>query len=438
MPTVKRIEAPQRQAVVVSSFGADARVVSTLGALTVTVDGNPQGTLSTEGLSIHGLQDGPHELTLGEGKDLRRMSFTTGRGPALDAALYSDRDVGSVLVIVGEDDVTVEVDGKDQRRKTAGGQVRVTNLKSGEHHFRVRKDGFAISEEQTVDVSKGQEAHATFKLVPIPRIAKIELQNAIPGTQVFVDDNATPIGTVGPTSVLVLEIVPGVHTLRFAMEGRVSKQWKHDFAAGETVSPPRSDLDLPLVAQPAEVPKPATPVSASSGMEHFENLNKWTKNGNWYVREGGDFALYGNPHPGRIGFSVKTRRRFLAIGSPRIRWVISFADTKNYVLLEMDSKFLYKSEFIDGRKSDVQKVPHKVSWAPEFIQLALEVTESRLIHRYWDGHSWTVFDDWNHESLHAQGATNPRNFADGKFGFYLPDTERIEVSNFTFYPSGTR
>src|SRR5262249_3331146 len=123
IPMVTLLEAPQRQIVVVSSLGAEARVASSLNGAATAVDGQPRGTVTAEGLMIRDLAPGLHELTVDEGRDLRKMVFTVGPAPALDATIFSDRDVGSVLVVTGEDDVTVVVDGRTYPRKTTSGEV---------------------------------------------------------------------------------------------------------------------------------------------------------------------------------------------------------------------------------------------------------------------------------------------------------------------------
>src|SRR5262249_30614196 len=94
LPAINALEAPPRQLIAVASLGKEARVTTTLGSLTVSIDGQPKGTLTPEGLMVTDLTAGMHELTVGEGKDMRRMFFASGAGPALDATVYSDRDIG--------------------------------------------------------------------------------------------------------------------------------------------------------------------------------------------------------------------------------------------------------------------------------------------------------------------------------------------------------
>ena len=175
MPVVTSLNAPQRQAVVISSLAGSARVMGTptLGSVPVAMDGNPVGVLTPDGLTINDLGQTMHELTLGEGKDLRRMSFSVGPGPALEAIVYSDRDVGSLLISANESDASVQVDGRDYARQTADGRLLVPNLASGQHTILVRKEGFIDAEPQTIDVAKGQQATVHVELHAFPRLAHL-------------------------------------------------------------------------------------------------------------------------------------------------------------------------------------------------------------------------------------------------------------------------
>jgi hypothetical protein len=62
--------------------------------------------LSNGAIDINDLSAGVHELSLGQGTDLRKMSFEVGAAPALDVIVYPTV-VGSLLVMTAEDDVQV-------------------------------------------------------------------------------------------------------------------------------------------------------------------------------------------------------------------------------------------------------------------------------------------------------------------------------------------
>ncbi len=490
IPTVTLLEAPQRQLVAVSSMGAEARVSSSLNGVVAAVDGQPRGTVTPEGLMVRDLSPGVHEVTIGEGRDLRKMAFTVGPAPSLDAMILSDRDVGSVLVVTGEDDVTVVVDGRTYPRKTTAGQIRITNLASQSHAVRVSKDGFTTSDEQIIDVAKGQEAIVRFALVPVQKTASLSIRQMMPGVQVFLDDSPTALGTVTAAGTLSrADIPPGSHALRFVMDGYQAKRLTREFVAGETVSLSNSDIEMQRAAAILDVdvdagvsvivrkdntqlqqfvgPRKLTlgegayiiegrnadgqstsqsvelkagesasvrlRLAASLGMEGFD-LSQWMKNEMWYGRRGSArFALYNQTRTlGRITFAFNPPGRKLGLlGSQHVKWVVAFTNDKNYVLIDLDSKELVRSVVSDGKKIDLPKLAHKIPWDQELINVAIEVSPTTLIHQFQvKGSDWQTFDTWDR----TNPSTGPRavvpSFADGSFGF----DGGIDMANFRFSP----
>ena len=115
-------------AVAVSTAGNKARVNSSLGTTKVTLDGQPAGQPSADGLSFENLTAGAHELILGEGTGRRKVVLNAGPEPALTVFINSDRNVGTLVVVTGEDDVTVFLNGEEQQHKTQRGELRLLNL----------------------------------------------------------------------------------------------------------------------------------------------------------------------------------------------------------------------------------------------------------------------------------------------------------------------
>ncbi len=492
LPVVATIEVPDRQAVVVSSLGGSAQIRSSLGTVGVRIDDQPQHTLTPDGLSINNLTPGLHELTIGEGKNLRRMSFAVGSGPALDAIVYSDLDVGSVLVSTGESDVTVQLDGVDYPRKTVNGLLRLLSLPSRQHTIRVRKEGFTDPDMQTVTVAKGQETSVRFELRALQRAARLDIQRGTPGTQVWLDENTTAIGTINSDGTFSRAVPPGSHVLRLTLDGYQPKRLTRDFVGGETVSLSAADLELQglpaiidITSDSLEVtvtkdgqvvrqfkgsakvsvlqgtytvsarnssgmnatrvvsvgPGETNPLIMSingAGMDGFEHPNEWSQDGTWYTRKGGNFVLY-RPRPmGRITFTLRPRRKGrLFIPGQRIRWVVGYVDPKNYMLVELDSKYLYRSEYFQGTRHEMPRVEHHVSWNDPFFSITMEVSDDVLIHQFrGEKGEWKELDTWDRRL--AGSASSKRTFADGKFGFYLPQDEEVEISNFSFAQAASR
>jgi len=480
------------QAVLVSTKPGVARVTSSLGAAMVAVDSKPNGQLNDGIVEINDLAPGIHDLALGQGKDLRKMSFEVGSAPALDAIFYSDRAVGSMLVQTGEDDAEVYLDGQLVKRKTQHGQLRIPNLGTISHKVRVVKDGFTESEEQRVDVVKGQEARIQFVLTPLRKVSALALEHMPDGMQVSLDGDQ--IGVVGSNGTFSrANIVPGDHTLLLVRAGYHNISIRKTFQANNTLRLSTSDIDWKPTQSTLDVAVPANTsvtvmhenqtvghltasgklslddgsytviVRSPNGSESTQTValaagetklldlgnlpgaNKhimerwsaeWTKQDQWYQRRGGGFVLYKVPHlAGTIIFTVKLHRGHNPFSSrPRLKWVVNYLDDKNYLLFQIDSKYFYRTEVVDGNKQDYPKIAHNIPGDAQFAHLNIQVSSQGLLHRYsLQDNSWTTLYDWDKSA--ATPSLNPeksRSFTDGEFGFYLPGNDDVELSNFSF------
>ncbi len=63
---------------------------------------------------------------------------------------------------------------------------------------------------------------------------------------------------------------------------------------------------------------------------------------------------------------------------------------------------------------------HRIPSNGEFLHLSVEVSDTQVIHQYNAGSGWQVFDTWTRATPEA------------RFGFYLPGSETLEVSNFRY------
>ena len=490
IPSVKpALETHQLQVVVVSSKTNVAHIISSLGPVAVMVDGNPAGQLNATGLQVNNLTQGIHELTLGDGKDQRRMSFVVGLQPALDAVLYSDRDVGSMLVLTSLDGVNVFIDGHPYAEQTQKGELLIPNLQTTQHTVRVTKDGFSEPVPQKVAIVKGQEARIKFALVPVPKkplLATLSIGHMIPGVQIFLDD--MPIGTVGSDgSLLRADVSPGNHSLHFVMKGYQEKRIAKDFAAGETVQFSSSDINLQSSQATLEIslrgntpvtvlrgdqairqftgssklaldegsytvvlhPSAGPPISqvvslaagdsksiapaVPTGMELWENSASWVPHDEWVAHRGNGFILYDALRgPGEFSFTVKLHHK-----GPRLKWVVDYVDASNYFIFEMDNKNLYRTEVVDGKKHELPKVPHNIPEDNVSVSLRIDVSPNSLAHLYSlrGDPSWKTLDTQERKDAPSLAQAKPRSFVDGKFGFYLQGNDDVvELSNFQMTP----
>jgi len=78
------------------------------------------------------------------------------------------------------------------------------------------------------------------------------------------------------------------------------------------------------------------------------------------------------------------------------------------------------------------KLAHKIPWDREFVNIAIEVSPSTLIHRFQvTGSDWQTFDTWDRTDPPASARAVVSSFADGRFGF----DGGIDMANFRFSPN---
>ena len=135
-------ETKDLKAILIANGPQQGQVLSSYGPLPASMDGKEIGALGTAPLDLPNLAAGTHDLDVGTGKDERKVSFQVGAAPALTIFLSADRNVGNLLVVAGQDDATILLNGKKYPRLTKHGQVVITNLEPKPYTVSVVKDGF--------------------------------------------------------------------------------------------------------------------------------------------------------------------------------------------------------------------------------------------------------------------------------------------------------
>ncbi len=476
------VEAKELVAVLVTSLGGRVRVQASGGPVKASLDGRALGEAGPEGLEITGVAAGGHELVLGEGAAERRMVVETGPAPALTAFLKSDRNVGTLVVLTGEDGVKVFLNGKEQRRTSRRGQLRIPNLDVADYKVHVAKEGYQEEPEQQASIRKGGEAKVEFHLRPVPSVASLVIRGAVAGAEVTLDKRS--LGTVAADGTLsASNITPGEHTIEIRKDQFRPRQIHRPFAPGGTVQLDGAEVSLErllatlhvnvspaearvTIARSGETPRAVADTTltlsegtytltgrapeygeksvtvqlgpgetksvdlqltaqkkaaavVAKGMGDWENPAAWAPDGNWHTRRGGNFTGYkANPVNGTFIFTAALRR------GRRLQWVVERADDKNYVLLQMDKRFFYRNQVVNGKSTELAKVPHGQD-KQDYYTLQVDVTNGVLTHRIQDGGAWKVLDEWKEPA---------RNFTAGQFGFLIPGSDQVALSNFSFLP----
>ena len=275
-------------AVLVASFGKRARVVTNAGPWKLAVNGQPQSDAGPAGTDLTGFQPGVNEIVVGEGQDQRNMSESFGAAPMLTAFLKTDVNAGTLIVSTGQDDVRVFLNGKEYRRRTQRGQLRVQTL--GKVAVRVAKSGFQDEPAQTAEVKKGAEVRLQFDLKPQPQFGSLEIHGAMAGSEVLVDQKNA--GTVGPDGSFSLgDIQPGDHTIELRREQYLPKRVQRSFHAGQAVV--LAGADVVLAAANGTIRLTRNPASATITYRRGDETESHEARGNQIELPAGELRIFG-------------------------------------------------------------------------------------------------------------------------------------------------
>ena len=384
--------------------------------------------------------------------------------------------LNTLIVVAGQDNAKVFLDGKLQAQLTRAGQLRIENLERKNYVVQVSKSGFQDPPPQEIRLQEGKEAKLTFSLQPppssLPRQALLSIQGGVPGTAIFIDQ--TLAGTVQPDGTLMMSNVSaGDHTVELRKERFKSRQFKEHFVAGETISLAAAEATLEAIS--GELKINFTPSDASvaivkgdtlamvrsgvplnlasgtytittrnadrftrsstvdvvagqsktldlalapNGMSKWEDPDAWKPEGNSFIRKGGDYVLYGVvPTSGTFVFSAMPAKGRV------VQWVVNYIDSKNYILFQIDDDSFRRMVIHNGEKRDEIIVPDKGE-KKSFRTLRIHISSTEVVHQIQHGNSWTVLDRW------SQPGTD---ISVGKFGFYIAGNDQVALSGFAHY-----
>jgi len=197
----------------------------------------------------------------------------------------SGHNLGTIVVVAGQDDASVFLNGKLQPQLTQSGQLRLPNLELKDYVVQVSKNGFQDPPQQRIRLRQGEQTRLVFHLEPQhvqpqsiqsqsrqsqnqqpaklqaqPRLASLTIQGGAPGTAVFVDQ--TQVGAIqGDGTLSVSTVNPGDHTVELRKDRFKPRQFKKHFVVGGTIA--LAAADAALEAVPGELKITFTPADAN-------------------------------------------------------------------------------------------------------------------------------------------------------------------------------
>src|SRR5205807_1292080 len=101
--------------------------------------------------------------------------------------------------------------------------------------------------------------------------------------------------------------------------------------------------------------------SSTGGMDYFPE-DQWSKQNGWYVHRGGQVLYNSTSGLGTYLFVLKLHFSHSLFSHPsRIRWVLGYIDANNYTKMEMDNKFVYRIDVVNGEKHEWLKQAHHIA-----------------------------------------------------------------------------
>jgi len=473
------VAAKNMLAVLVASLGSQARLYSSSPRpLKVALNDQPQGEAGPQGLELTNFPMGDQNLTVNEGQNQHTLVVSFLPMPTVSAFLKSDVNTGTLVVSTGEDDVTVFLNGKEYRRKTKRGSLRVQML--GAAVVRVAKPGFRSESDQKVEIKKGEETKVVFQLKPLPRFAALQVHNGIPGTQIMLDDQT--LGRVGPDGALaVANLASGEHAVEARREGFVARRIQRTLKAGETLviegaeivlavatgsvhlamSPPEATVSYRrtdesqlraarettlklepgayvfVARSPGFVEGTAQTTVAAGETRTVEitlarekgeiakpkpvvNWAGWSKEGEEYFRRGGNrVVMCSGPFVGTIVFTAHLRKAGGVFRGGKLRWFIE--DGTGSTQFEVDKK-RFQAKGPSGSISQ-EHARERTGADENTYTYQIDVLPDRIVHRMKAGDTWVTVDsragNWG---------------ANAKFGFVIPGNDEIGISDLRLTP----
>jgi serine/threonine protein kinase len=432
------VGAKELVALVATALGPTVTIRSSVEPTKVTVDGREAARNEAGAFQAGELPEGEHEIAVLAGKDERKFAVHTGDRPEIRVALYSDRDVGSIVVTTGLPDFRVFIDGVQVTRNIRDGSMSIGGLPVKSYKVRVVADGYQPSSEPVLEVKKGGLVKQVFTLTAIPQFATLVVKGTPPRTQVLIDNTA--VGTTDAEGSLTVDKVsPGEHTVELRNPPQYKPaQFRRAFDGREsiTISGAEARLErnaatIVLTATPEGVHfetrcgqgpaqrRPA-PVTVTCGESQFSyratlegyrdvtetitlspgetyrkpvELTKvivavrknscsmtdlpkrgWTLEEGWYAA-GNDAVLPCDDMIGTYQFAVRLPRGFAARS---VSWTVQSGSARQQFVLEKKS-----FSFRGGQKQDISKYDED-----GHISFRLINEGNRIIHEVKAGNSW--------------------------------------------------
>jgi hypothetical protein len=167
------------------------------------------------------------------------------------------------------------------------------------------------------------------------------------------------------------------------------------------------------------LPKPKV-LAPQAGMSDWDDPGAWTKSGDWYVRSGGEYVPFRvTPTAGTFVFTAKLQK------GKRLQWFVHYKDSRNHALFQMDKKFFYRKQVINGKAIELAKVAHGLGEGGDLMAtVQIDVRATSIVHNLRKNDQWVPLDTWSDPG---------GGFENGKFGFLIPGRDQYALLHFGYF-----
>ena len=394
------------------SAGSLAVTVNEDGA-TLYVNGQPYDRqVQAGGLRIVGLRPGAYLVRIAKNgfQELPEQKVEIRNGEETKAAfvLHPVVTVGTLLIRGAMPGAQVLLDGSPLGVVQPDGSLQAS-VQPGERLIELRRAGFQTRQHRR-KFAAGQNVELGASEAGLEKaLATVMLKTSPPDAKVNYRLKSEPESQARNAGGTVLSLPDGSYVFSAAASGFSPASATVELGAGASTT-----VELRLKAS-----EPVKPAPAAAGMDQWEDPTGWTRENDWYVRQGGDAVLYRfTPLAGQFEFTVILRK------GRRLRWVVNHTGSKNYALFEADKKNFYRRQVVNGKDSELARVAHAIAEGSP-LNLRIEIFGETIVHSVRTGSHWTTLDTWTDRS---------RNFTAGRFGFLIPGKDVVAISNFRYQP----
>jgi hypothetical protein len=261
IPEVLSLTASQVRAVAVSSFNGTLRLVkpqTSSDKVSFAIANSAEEEIAPGGSTKEGVGTGNQTLTLVHGPDRVQSPMEMTRGPKVALFLSVNENIGYVVVDLGDQNIRVEVNGKERKARKISGNRLILALEPNKYNVRFSKEGAYYPQEVTLNVEKGKNVPFNTPFTAIPQNGILKVRGGA-GTEVKIGDGAW--NRVQPDGNLSLPTPLGRQTVQVRKQGFRDWQETREFTGDKEVVLNIGELNLQVVM--ARVTFVTTPSAAT-------------------------------------------------------------------------------------------------------------------------------------------------------------------------------